>query len=162
MVGMIDPEVTLVSVHIPKTGGMTLLSILQQVYVGHLQLAYEESVMIAKNHSAIPDTSLPTSIAQCERYDVSARPPYGLAIHMGPCCNGSQERRCSAGPILPHTTTTASRNGSGVREPHGISLTSSDSQSTSTNRSNSLRKCLDGLMSNTHPERGDVRRSQFE
>lgn len=42
MVGMIDPEVTLVSVHIPKTGGMTLLSILQQVYVGHIQLAYED------------------------------------------------------------------------------------------------------------------------
>lgn len=42
MVGMIDSEVTLVSVHIPKTGGMTLLSILQQVYVGHLQLAYED------------------------------------------------------------------------------------------------------------------------
>ena len=39
---MIGPEVTLVSVHIPKTGGMTLLSILQQVYVGHLQLAYED------------------------------------------------------------------------------------------------------------------------
>ena len=34
MVGMIDSEVTLVSVHIPKTGGMTLLSILQQVYIG--------------------------------------------------------------------------------------------------------------------------------
>lgn len=42
MVGMIDSEFTLVSVHIPKTGGMTLLSILQQVYVGHLQLAYED------------------------------------------------------------------------------------------------------------------------
>ena len=39
---MIDSEVTLVSVHIPKTGGMTLLSVLQQVYVGHLQLAYED------------------------------------------------------------------------------------------------------------------------
>ena len=37
MVGMIDSEVTLVSVHIPKTGGMTLLSILQQVYVGHVR-----------------------------------------------------------------------------------------------------------------------------
>ena len=42
MVEMIDSEVTLVSVHIPKTGGMTHLSILQQVYVGHLQLAYED------------------------------------------------------------------------------------------------------------------------
>ena len=37
---MSDSAIVLVSIHIPKTGGSTLLTILQQVYAGRLQLAY--------------------------------------------------------------------------------------------------------------------------
>ncbi len=37
---MTESEPTLVSIHIPKTGGSTLLTILEQVYGNRLQLAY--------------------------------------------------------------------------------------------------------------------------
>ena len=36
------PQTTLISIHIPKTGGTTLLNILQQVYMERLQLAYND------------------------------------------------------------------------------------------------------------------------